>query len=169
MTRKGKRICPQGPRRCMPVSLSDLLLRHQGDLAEPLGVLGPQLAKSSSPCSSPGLGLRCFTLHGRMLLSCQGTGLGPLSPVWLSITDSTGADGLQVLSVGHCSCCSEVVVFRVPSSLNPLRCQGFGPQRARYPHPLAGGRSGNRAGNGLAHRPGMAGQDQEELGFSTEG
>lgn len=134
-----------------------MLLRHRGDLAEPLGVLGPQLARWSWPCSSPCPGLRCFTLHGRMLLSCQGTGLGPLSPVRLSITDSMEADGRQVLSVGHCSCRSEVFVFRVPSSLNPLRCQGLRPESQASASP-GRRREWERAGNGPAHRPGMAGE-----------
>ena len=158
-TRKEQRIRPQGPHRCTPMFLRvpccstirvTWLSLWESQVPSLLSDLAMFLALS---------GLQVLYPPWEDVIVLSRDRAGPTqSPGRPSITDSVEADGVQVLSVSHGGCCAEVLVFRVPTSLNPLRCQGFGPQRARHPHPLAGGGSGNRAGNGPIHRPGWRGR-----------
>lgn len=121
-------------RRCSSQCL--LLLRPAtllwGDLAEPLGALGPQLAKRLGPYSSPSLGAVPLSSMGGCDFPVKKTRLGPPSPTATRYREF----GVQGLPPSRCGCCP----LRLFSSRShPLGCQGLKTPRSQASNPQTGG------------------------------
>lgn len=92
------------------------------------------------------------------------------SPLPFGIMNSVEANGVQVPSLSESLqlLLLQASVSQFPSSSNPLRYQGLGPQGARQHMPWQEKAVGTE--QGVGQLPGQVpGRSQEELGFSTEG
>lgn len=139
------------PTTAPPAFLRMSAALQSSHIAEPPGLLGPQLAKRSW--------LSIFLAMSGLLSAYP-----PWEVTFLSkdrsarrqyhrFHGSRWGSGLPFCESPQLLLL-EVFISQSPSGSNMPRCQGLRPQGARHPYPLAGGRSWTRAGSGPTHRPG---------------